>query len=103
VDTLVFELLTFELRGDSMRGLLQDSIEGNAEPPLALLALAYDTTARVMTFDVPTAPRSLLSFTLSPSCDLLKGVELSKTAYHPQDGISGVSALRVAFRRARRR
>ena len=99
VDTLVFQPLTFELRGNSMRGYFQDFIEGNPEPPVAMMSLAYDTIARILTFDVPTAPRTLLSFELSPSCDALVGVELIKTAYHPQDGISGVAAVHDTLRR----
>ena len=103
VDTLKFEVLFFELRGDSLRGLFQDSIEGNPETPIALMALKYDTTARVLTFDAPTAARTLLSYTLSLSCGSLSGVEIIRTAYHPQDGLSGVSGREVTLRRGGRR
>jgi hypothetical protein len=101
VDTLRFQLLTLELRADSVRGFLQDSSEGNAEAPVAMMSLKYDSIARVLVFDVPTAPRTLLSFFLSPSCESLDGVYLIKTAYHPQDGTSGVSAVAQTFLRAK--
>jgi hypothetical protein len=99
VDTLSYEVLRFELKGDSLRGFLQDSIEGNAERPVPFRRLGYDTIARVLTFSVATAPRTLQEFQLAASCDSLVGSLIWKTAYHPQDGHSGVSAKQVSFRR----
>jgi hypothetical protein len=98
-DTLSYEILRFELRGDSVRGFLQDSIEGNAERPLPFRRLRYDTIARVLTFSVATAPRTLQEFELAATCDSLVGSLIWKTAYHPQDRYSGVRAKQVTFRR----
>ena len=103
VDTLQFEFITLELRGDSLRGFLQDKQEGNLLAPYALLAMSYDTVARVLRFDAPTAPRTLLSFDVSPSCDSLVGIYRVHTAYHPQDRTSGVSSAEARLRRGPQR
>ena len=101
VDTLSYGILRIELKGDFLRGFLQDSIEGNAEEPAPFRRLRYDTIARVLTFSVATAPRTLQEFQLSANCDSLVGSLIWKTAYHPQDGHSGVHAQQVSFRRVR--
>lgn len=97
VDTLQFEWITLELRGDSLRGYSQDKQGYNLLAPLTLRVLSYDSTARLLSFEVATAPRTLLAFDLSPSCDSLVGVYRVQTAYHPQDEHSGVSTVEVVL------
>jgi hypothetical protein len=97
VDTVQFEEITLELRSDSLRGFSQEEQEGELLAPIALVNLAYDTVARLLSFDLPTAPRTLLSFDLSPSCDSLAGIYRNRTAYHPQDKHSGASSYKVVF------
>jgi hypothetical protein len=105
VDTLVFAdagaSLTFELRADSLTGFSQDSMEGNAGAPMALRRFSYDSIPRVFEFAMASAPRTLIEFQLSPSCDSLVGIMIWKTAYHPQDESSGVGSNSIRFRRVK--
>ena len=102
VDTLRFDDLTLELRGDSLRGFSQETIEGQLMGKIALIGVTYDTVARLLSFDLPASARTLFSYDLIPSCDSLVGVVRNKTAYHPQDEKSGVSAMnRVLHKRPR--
>jgi hypothetical protein len=100
-DTLSYEVLRFELKGDSLRGFLQDSIEGNAEAPVPFRELRYDTIARVVTFSAATASRTLMEFQLAANCDSLVGSLIWKTAYDPRYEGSGVHAQQATYRRVR--
>ena len=86
LDTLTYGILRLEVKGDSLRGFVQDSTEGNADAPHFFRKVRYDSVARLLSFTVATAPRTLLEYQLSASCDSLVGVELIRTAYLPQDG-----------------
>ena len=101
IDTLSYEILRFELKGDSIRGFLQDSIEGNAEPPVPFRGLQYDSIADVLTFSAATAARTLQEFQLVPSCESLTGILIWKQAQDARS-VGSVHAKDVKYRRVRR-
>ncbi len=100
IDTLSYQSIRFELKGDSIRGFLQDSIEGNAEPPAPFRGLQYDSIADVLTFSAATAPRTLQEFQLVSDCESLRGIEIWKRAQDAQS-VGSVHAENVTYRRVR--
>jgi hypothetical protein len=101
IDTLKYDILWVVMKGDSIRGFIQDSIEGNAEAPQYFRRLRFDSVARVLQFEVATASRSLSEYQMSVSCDRLVGSVVRKTALHAQDELSGVEARQATYERAR--